>query len=88
MDYNSERQETSRIASREVTKNKESNNTTGHKHDSSEKNVMTWKDVHSKVSEEKHIAEWCDLVTFSVKRKKNLTGFDIKKHLEIWTLGC
>lgn len=37
MDYNSERQETLRIASHEVTKNKEPNNTAGHKHDSSEK---------------------------------------------------
>lgn len=37
MDYNSERQETSRIASHEVTKSKEPNNTTGHKHDSSGK---------------------------------------------------
>lgn len=37
MDYNSERQETGRIGSHEVTKNKESNNTAGHKHDSSKK---------------------------------------------------
>lgn len=42
---------------------------------------MTSKDVHSKFSEEKHIAKRGNLATFC-KKKKIPTGIDMKKHLE------
>lgn len=53
----------------ELTKNKEPNNKTVHTTKISKKSVMTWKDVHSKLSEEKHIAKECGMVTFLLKKK-------------------
>lgn len=48
---------------------------------------MTWKDVHSKLSEEKHIAKRGNLATFCKKKKKIPTGIDIKKHLDFGLQG-
>lgn len=48
---------------------------------------MIWKDVHSKLSEEKHIAKQCGIVTF-LFLKKIPTGIYTEKHLEICTPRC
>lgn len=50
---------------------------------------MIWKDAHSKLSEEKHIAKQCGIVMFLFKKKKIIpTGIYTEKHLEICTPRC
>lgn len=43
---------------------------------------MIWKDAHSKLSEEKHIAKQCGIVTFLFKKKKESQLVFIQK--SIW----
>lgn len=40
---------------------------------------MIWKDAHSKLSEEKHIAKQCGIVTFLFKKKKNPNWYLYRK---------
>lgn len=56
------------MAKNELTKNKDPGHKTVPNHETLGKNVMPWKDVHSKLGEEKYIAKQSGIVTFLQKQ--------------------